>query len=588
MLKRLLLTLIFSGSLLSGLAQSPTLDSYLARIEQAQAEQNLPEMLEAYEGLLSDYEALGGDPLLKPRYLFERALYLSYSGQYDQAIAIIMEVIELTERDKSQIETRARCFMQLGLIYFFQEHWDRALEHYLKAEELALESGSLLGQSIAKNNIGNVYQKKFQYAEAIDYYNESLALQESVQDSATICNTIYNIGSCYEELGVPEVAVRNFEEARQIAARIGDREIEALSMIHEGVLKESAKLIEQSIDIVKQTGHRQVLVDAYHTYARLKAESGDFRAAYYNVIEAEVLSDSLLRAESIEQLNDFTVRYKAAEHEAEAAIYRVRLNAAIIIFVVILLLGYLVYRVQRKSNRRLREVNVLKDKFMRVVSHDIKNPLISQRTVLELMVNNMEYLQSDDIKTQCHDLLRSSGSLLDLLYNLLSWSQIESKTIRYVPTRVDLHTICQEVQEMFFITLHKKQLQLIIDVAPNTLAFGDYNMISTILRNLVNNALKYSHPESVVRLSAEPAGCNKWRVSVQDFGVGMDRETQHSLFKLASARSRAGTAGESGTGIGLLIVREMVAMNGGAVEVESAVGKGTTISFTVKKSDETH
>ncbi len=481
-------------------AAQKNIEDYLKLIEKAYKEQNLPNMINYYEEMLAVYDELKGDKELKPKYMYEYGMYLTYSGSYDKAIKTILNVIKLIEGNDNQKEIRARCSMQLGLIYFFQEQWDTALEHYLRAEKLATDINNKMGQSIAKNNIGNIYQKKKRFEEAIEQYNETLELQKEIRDSATICNTLYNLGSCYRLLNDSKRAEQYFKDAHKIAEIINDSEIVALSLIEMGIMAENAEWIEQSIDMVRRSGHKQVLCEAYSVNAELKVKLGDYKAAFYNAKQAAELSDSLFKAETVRQLNDFSVKYKTKEYESEIAIYKMRIKYIIIIALLSSILITIVYRIQRKSNNRLKEINMLKDRFMRVVSHDIKNPLISQKMLLELMVNNMDCLKYEDIKNQCDDLLRSSGALLNLLNNLLNWSQIESKTLPYNPTKIDLFTLVKEIEEIFHITLHQKNIVINSNVEPQSIAYGDFNMILTILRNLIFNALKYSHINSSISL----------------------------------------------------------------------------------------
>ncbi len=562
---------------------TPQINTYIERIETAEHEQNLPTVVTTYKELLDNYDKIGGDKEQMPRYMFEYGMYLSYSGEYDKAIGVILKVIELTEGVENQKETRARCSMQLGLIYFFEEQWDTALEHYLRAEKLATEIDNKLGMSIAKNNIGNIYQKKREYDKAIENYNATLELQKTVKDSATICNTLYNLGSCYDQLNNTELTKRYYTESYEIASKINDSEIKSLSLVKLGIMDNNAEWIEQGIDAVKRSGHRQVLAEAYSAYSKLKADEGDYKTAYENAVNARELSDSLFAQESTRQLNDFTVKYRTQEAKAEAAIYKTRLYFTIIVSVLVVLLLTVTYIISHKSNRRLKELNKLKDRFMRIISHDIKNPLMSQKTVLELMVNNIDYLRAEDIKLQCNDLLRSSGSLLNLLHNLLNWSKIESKTLRYNPTNVDICMIVSEMKEDFNIALAQKEVTIESTIKENTIAFADHNMICSVLRNLLYNALKYSHVGGNILVSINSANDKQWRISIKDYGVGMSEETKNRLFKLDTSHSNVGTSGEVGTGMGLVIVKEILAFGGGKIEVDSTEGEGTTISFTIKK-----
>ncbi len=570
-------------TLISFELQASGLDESLKKIEDATNAQNLGGVITAYEELLANYDDLGGELEKLPVYKIQYAQFLTYAARYNEAINILLGVIEEIEENPRQEEILARCYMQMGMIYFFTEQWDDALYHYHRSENLATKLDLPLGMSIAKINIGNIYQKKFDYDSAIRYYNDCLEIQQSIGDSSTICNAIYNLGTCYEELGDEQKAYSYFERSHRIASNINDSEIRALSLSYLGLLRDNAEQIEEGISIVEASGHRQVLLDAYRALGRLKSQKGQFEEAYDFVHKADILSDTIFKAESIRQLNDFSIKQKEIEREARVTIMQTIFYSVGSALVLGLGLLFLIIQAKIRTNRRLRELNLLKDKFVQVISHDIKNPLQSQRSVLELILSNIDNLNPTQIRELCDNLLNSSRALLELLYNLLNWSQLETKTIRYTPVNVDLSAVVREIMEIYQIPLNQKKIRVEVTIGENTIVHGDYNMISTIIRNILGNAIKFSSSGDTITLIANDCGDKGYKISIADQGAGIPLDVQEKLFKLGANPSKQGTAGESGSGLGLIITKEMLAFNGGRLEVQSVLNQGTTISFTIEK-----
>ncbi len=565
---------------------TPNLERRLEEVAAANKAQDLPRAIRAYEELFEIYDREGGSKEEKVSLLYEYANLLSYYGDYPTAIEVLQEVMKLVENDSEQKLMLARCLMQMGLISFFSEQLDSALDYYQRAEMLAIEEKSDQGVSIAKNNIGNVYQTKKKYADAISQYLESLEIQQRLKDSSTICNTLYNVGTCYMELEENSLAEQYLEESYSVAVKIDDREIESLALVHLGILKGNRSYLEQSIEIVEKCGYRQVLHEAYKSYSELLAQGKDYKEAYDALLKHSDLSDSLYKIESVKELNELSVKFKEKEKEAKIKLLTISLSSTAIIFLLVVLVLYLTIRFHVKSNKRLKDINRLKDRFVSVISHDIKNPLVAQRSVLELMLANMERLEIEQLKEQCARILDSSQSLLDLLYNLLNWSQLESDSIKFNPVNLDVRSVVREVEEVLFMTLAQKNISVVVDMPERAISFSDYNMLSTIFRNIMSNSIKYSYPGAMVEIIVEDLEEKKWKVSVKDKGIGMTTEVLRALAKPDSNYSQLGTAGERGSGLGLAITKEMIVINGGEVTIESEFNKGTTISFTILKANE--
>ncbi len=480
------------------------------------------------------------------------------------------------------------------------EFYDKAQELFRECIEIESSLGSDIGLAINYANLGAIYDAKNVTDSAMYYYNLSLEhnVKAHSQIGISLCNNY--LGNIYEKNGELSKAKEYYIKGYEIIENHSDiwhklvlHTSVARINIKQGDYREGVENLEQAYKYAEEVSSPEHLALIYDIWADYYEAIGDNKAALQSLKKSYENADANRRKTEQEALMQTNVNFVTdlfREHAElqEATIEQHEKIQSLLYYIVagcVVALAIFVYLLSmvRTRNRRLQELNRLKDRFMRVISHDIKNPLTSQKTVLELMVSNIDYLKTEDIKMQCSDLLRSSGSLLNLLHNLLNWSQIESRSLRYNPTNVDVSMIVSEMQEAFNIALAQKEVTIESTIQANTIAYADHNMICTVLRNLLYNAMKYSYVGGNILVSIASENDTHWRVNIQDFGVGMSNETKNKLFKLDTSHSNVGTSGEVGTGMGLVIVKEMIAFGGGKIEVESTEGKGTTISFTIKK-----
>lgn len=488
----------------------------------------------------------------------------------------------------------------VGNVSLTLEFYDKAEETFRECIEIESSLSSDIGLAINYANLGAIYDAKNECDSAMYYYNRSLDhnIKANSQIGISLCNNY--LGNIYEKSGELEKAKEYYIKGYEIIENNSDiwhklvlHTSVARINIKQGEYSEGVENLEQAYKYAKELSSPEHLAIIYKIWADYYEAIGDANRALENLKKSYENADANRRKKEQEALMQTNVNFVTdlfREHTElqDAAIEQHEKIQSLLYCIVagcVLTLIIFVYMLSmvRNRNRRLQELNRLKDRFMRVISHDIKNPLASQKTVLELMVSNIDYLKTEDIKMQCSDLLRSSGSLLNLLHNLLNWSQIESKTLRYNPTNIDLCMIISEMIDAFNIALTQKEVTIESTIKENTIAYADHNMICTVLRNLLYNAMKYSYAGGNILVSITSENELLWRVNIQDHGVGMSNKTKNRLFKLDTSHSNVGTSGEVGTGMGLVIVKEMLTFGGGKIEVESTEGKGTTISFTIKK-----
>ena len=240
-----------------------------------------------------------------------------------------------------------------------------------------------------------------------------------------------------------------------------------------------------------------------------------------------------------------------------------------------------------KYNKNLLELNKTKDKFFSIIAHDLRNPYSSMIGFSELLLEDLEKLTMDEIRDSLKIIRNSAKNSLNLLENLLAWSRLETGRMHFDPSKVVLTDLVDEVVNVLFSLAYRKKIEINNMVESDVLLLSDKNMLNTILNNLVMNAIKFTPIGGEIniystRMATDPeSGKDFYKISVADTGIGMDNEFCSQLFTQNKPVSNPGTEKEQGTGLGLLLSREMVERHGGKIYAESTPGKGSVFSFLI-------
>ncbi len=234
------------------------------------------------------------------------------------------------------------------------------------------------------------------------------------------------------------------------------------------------------------------------------------------------------------------------------------------------------------SKKELTEINRTKDKFFSIIAHDLKSPISSFLGLSQMLYDNFNNVKIDDMVEYLKSMYESASVLYNLMENLLNWSRIQTGYIEFNPTEINLSDILNKDIEIFSAMSDKKQLKVINTIEDDVIMNADYNMIYSITRNLISNAIKYTNHNGSIVISAKETE-NDFEISVSDSGVGMDKNTLERLYKVEKISSTPGTDDEKGTGMGLILSKEFVEFHKGRIWVESALGKGSVFTFTISK-----
>ncbi len=236
------------------------------------------------------------------------------------------------------------------------------------------------------------------------------------------------------------------------------------------------------------------------------------------------------------------------------------------------------------KNEELQKVNAEKDKYFAILAHDLRSPFNTLLGFTQIMVEDLSELKHEEIVKMAKAMRTSATGLYSLLENLLVWSGSQSGTTRFVPVQFSLQDVLQENLKLLQETAHAKSIDISVNIPQDIMVFADVNMIGSTIRNLVSNAVKFTHKSGKISITAKTIPGNLIEISIKDSGMGMSEEMRSKLFRLNENIGRIGTEGEPTSGLGLILCKDFIEKNGGKIWVESKENEGSIFYFTLPSS----
>jgi PAS domain S-box-containing protein len=234
----------------------------------------------------------------------------------------------------------------------------------------------------------------------------------------------------------------------------------------------------------------------------------------------------------------------------------------------------------KKTNKKLVKLNAEKDKFFSIIAHDLKSPFNAIMGFSDLLVEKADEKSLTGIEKYAGIIQQSSQRAMGLLMNLMEWSRSQTGRMEFNPEHFEMTELIDEVTLLLFDASEKKYIKITKNLPSDTPVYGDKNMISTVLRNLISNAIKFTHPEGKIIITTEEKQ-GELMVSISDNGVGISKERIEKIFLIGESSSTPGTQKEQGTGLGIILCKEFVEKHDGKIWVESEEGKGSIFYFTI-------
>jgi two-component system, sensor histidine kinase and response regulator len=227
------------------------------------------------------------------------------------------------------------------------------------------------------------------------------------------------------------------------------------------------------------------------------------------------------------------------------------------------------------KNLQLQSLNAEKDKLFSIIAHDLRGPLGSFVAVTQILFDEIPTMNTDELRSLTESMKISATSIYGLLENLLDWSRLRRGQKDFLPTKLFIKSEVDSCLALLMESADNKKLQISTDINPDLIIYADKNMFETILRNLISNAIKFTHIGGNIYISAGKGNLNKIELKIVDSGIGMSADLIKNLFLISERTNRLGTNGEPSTGLGLFLVKEFVDKHNGTIRVESTEGKGS-------------
>lgn len=235
-----------------------------------------------------------------------------------------------------------------------------------------------------------------------------------------------------------------------------------------------------------------------------------------------------------------------------------------------------------KTQAELKQAIAQRDKFFSIIAHDLRGPFTGFIGLSELLVDAYDSLERADIQQIANSMNSAAKKLFEFLENLLEWSRSQIGGLQYNPIVIDVHDLFDRVSSLFKDTANNKNIEIVKEIQDHLFIWADNYQTNTILRNLVSNAIKFSYANSKIILGARDIG-DSVEIYVKDFGVGLSDEAKDKVFRIEAKYTTPGTENEPGTGLGLVLCKELAEKQNGHLHFETEQNKGTTFFVKLPK-----
>ncbi len=526
----------------------------------------------------------------------------SAMNMYEKA----MDLRRILKKPKGMIYPK----LNVGLILIDLMDYNYAEEYLLDGLRLAEETDYPNGVAVAYLYLTELYLEMGDYVNTDIYAHKTINKCDEVNSPLGKVKATNLLAKGYIEQG-------KFNEAKSILIESLDyikdyKRMQIITDLHYSLAylefkrknyRKSENYIEQALSGAETTvnAKRDINLLAAKIYKQL----GHYKKSSEQFIKYSILADSLYNKQVIEVVSNWRKKYNATQQEneilklkelslvqdAEIAQQKNIRNIFIISLIsviIILLLLWTLYRHKHKlvyeienQKEKLAQSNESKLKLFSIISHDLRNPFMTLLGLTGELKKNHDKMTNEDTKSSIEIIDTSANKLSRLSQNLLAWARLNTDGITVRPENNDIRELVNQAAKEFLEQASKKNIAVTVNLKETHKCYCDGDMIAAVLRNLLNNAIKYSYNGSEVEISAFRTDENV-EVKVRDNGVGISKEVREQLFSSTKFYSTAGTASEKGSGLGLKISHEFAKLNGGELTLADNSEKGSTFILSLK------
>lgn len=563
---------------------------------------------------LSLIDSLKMGPSLKGEANILLSSAYSYKGEYDVSIQYAFNALELGQSSDDQVIV-FDAYANLGIDFMYREDYEKAKTYFEKAKFVAEEINRPERIAHSLNNLGLVAYYLGDGEEELRLYEEALEIFKSIGGKEGIGNALLNIGTVHTELDNYGRAEKLYLEAMEIFNGIGyiaayGNAVQSLSenYLKQGNYKEALKRAKQALQIFIDIDNKIDIVYTYELLIKVYVAKKDYEQAYRYTEKFHQLSEELFNEEKSNQIVNLELKYETAKKEQQIALldqknklastqlataqkeklYYLLISLLIMIAAVAI---FFFYRQSKKNqrllaekNKQLSQLNATKDRLFGVVAHDLKNPLSAFSSIAQSLIDNQEHISESDLKYFLERLFKSSRELNGLLQNLLEWSMSQSGELLFSPVPVDVNKVVAEALQPLQLNVDIKNQTIHVNIENKAGIYADKKMTLTVLRNLLSNAIKFTPEKGTITVSAKMIQ-EKVAITLVDNGIGMEAKHTEGLFHYGTDYRKIGDSAEKGTGLGLVLCKELIDRQGGDIAVSSTLGEGSSFTVVLPKAE---
>ena len=494
---------------------------------------------------------------------------------FKEALDCQFQALKIKEKTSNK-SVLANTLNNISMIFSRLFNIEKALEYAVKALDLRKEINDSRGIASSYNELGRIYDKMNDFAKAIEYFSDSIKMKRELNIQAGLAQSLENIGMVYLKQKKYDEAGKCLTEAKRIYEDLGEqkavtgiyRNISSL-FIQLGKYEEALVYIKRSHDLSKSLNLKDKLRDSYKLLSEIYGKRNNFRKALAYYVMYSKINEELLNFQKQQELSNIFSRYESDKKNKENEIYKLK-NIELV----------KINKELKKSKSELLKSNSSKDKFFNIIAHDLKNPFSILYTTSELLSTYFDEITLKKQKEYISTINLSTKHLLKLIENLLEWSRSQSGLRQYNPEKFNFNESLDSCIGLIKPSADDKKIAIEISSDQHIIAYADKNMLKTVIRNYITNAVKFTKSGGKILIAASVSE-GKLRFSVTDNGVGIKKKDISKLFVIDKHFVTNGTANEKGTGIGLLLCREFIEKHKGKIFVESSYRKGSTFGFEI-------
>jgi signal transduction histidine kinase len=533
----------------------------------------------------------------------------SYNESYFISMEYLQRALDIFTAHQDSMGI-ANCYISLGHTYRRLQNREEEVDYHLKSYQIFKRLSVWERIGVTAHNLGESYYNSGDLAQSRSLTRYAIKINDSLHNEPVL-------SACYKVMGLIELSENRlleaegyFKEVLNLTAKLGEQSQKvaaAESMIQLARLNEmngnrpnQLKFLLMALEFSRTHNLSSYLQRAYQELILYSSAQNDQKAVRDYINANRIVSDSLMQRQlrdryhltkTIVQVHELSKSKIALEKTSWAQEQQIQTRNTILLIIaisivvlVILLIKYMQLTKQLKhqnltielQKKDLERLNDTKDKFFSIVAHDLKSPLTSLQSFSSLLTNHFDKLSKEEIQTMSRELYQSVGNTIRMADSLITWAKVQMHDYQTSETIIKVGDLVTNLCNVYKNVAEEKNIMVSCSVDDTLSIKGDSNQVEFIIRNLVNNAIKFTPAGGKVNLSASLQPSGLVHISVSDNGIGIPEEIKSKLFTVGNKKSRKGTAGEKGTGLGLILSYEFIKLNGGDIFVDSNIGKGST------------